>query len=295
VQADVPEYTSAAAFALQYIRVVKLLTKIWEHFVIPTKWHMKRTGDVELLLQKLDKVLLPLRYQFVGLTEEEELYISELLLLSYILSLSSSHIHCKILYKLSTTITYVNSLRNKKCIASSEFVNQLAELLSRGIFSNNEISCNSLQLRNLADMFALNDFSLTQTIRYIKADLVVQGFDSVHPLRFIRGFPVGVPMEISLFNVTTEHRLWVKMTSDQGLTEFIYVDVEFGSGQDVKHLVFTSPFYRTPKSVAFTLRISIGMECVSEDLRLVKGHGGPVHSLLYLGPEKEVYFVSMNS
>lgn len=295
VQADSLKYTSAVAFALQYIRVVKLLTKIWQHFVVPGKWHVGRIGDVDFLLQKLDKVLLALRCQFVGLTGEDELYILELLLLSYILSLSSFHINCKTLHKLSTTITRVNSLRSEKRIASSEFVNQLAELLSKGVFSDNDVSCNSLQLRNLTDIFGLNDFSLTQSIRYVSAEFVVQGFDSVHPLHFIQGLPVGVPFEISLHNVTIEHRLWVKMTSDQGLTEFIYVDVEFGGGQDVSHFVFTAPFYRTPKTVAFTLRISIGMECVSEDLRLVKGHGGPKHSLVHLSPEKEVYFLSMNS
>lgn len=295
MQAGSLEYTSAVAFALQYIRVVKLLTRIWQHFVIPRKWHLGRIGDVDFLLQKLDKVLLALRFQFVGLTDEDELYVLELLLLSHILSLSSFHINCKTLHKLSTTITRVNSLRSEKRIASSEFVNQLAELLSKGVFSDNDVSCNSLQLRNLTDMFALNDFSFTHSIRYISAELVVQGFDSVRPLRFIRGLPVGVPLEISLYNVTIVHRLWVKMTSDQGLTEFIYVDVEFGGDQDVSRSVFTAPFYRTPKTVAFTLRVNIGMECVSEDLRLVKGHGGPMHSLVYLSPEKEVYFLSTNS
>ncbi|KAJ8434476.1 hypothetical protein Cgig2_012110 [Carnegiea gigantea] len=295
VQADSLEYASAVAFALQYIHVVKLLTKIWQHFVIPRKWHVGRIGDADFLLQKLHKVLLALRCQFVGLTGEDELHVLELLLLGYIISLSSFHINCRTLDKLSKTITCVNSLRTEKRIASSEFVDQLAELLSKSVFSDNDVSCSSLQLRNLTDIFALNDFSLAQSIRCISAELLVQGFDSVRPLRFIQGLPVGVPLEISLYNVTIEHRLWVKMTSDQGLTEFIYVDVEFGGSQDVTHFVFTAPFYRTPKTVAFTLRVSIGMECVLEDLRLVKGHGGPKHSLVYLSPEKEVYFLSMNS
>ncbi|KNA22408.1 hypothetical protein SOVF_034270 isoform B [Spinacia oleracea] len=289
-------YAGSLAFAFQYIYVVKLLTRVWGHYEVSRNRQLYQTGDLDLLLGKLDKAVLALRYRFVGLNEDVELLIMELLLLNYLLQLSSSHMHCKTWQKLSTMVTSVCHLRNAKSIEFSDFVNHLAELASNGSFSLNSTG-DRIQLKKLRNLFMLKDLVLTEGIRHINAELVVLGFDTVSPLRFISGLPVSIPLDVTLYNVTNEHKLWLKIALDDKVTEFVFLDVEEYGGLEKasRQFKFGVPCYRTPKAAAFTLRISMGMECVSEDLHLVRGHGGPKHALTYISPEIEVYFVNMNA
>lgn len=288
-------YAGAVAFSFQYIHIVKLLTRIWGHFEASRNCQLYQMGDFDLLLGKLDKAILALRYKFIGLSEEVELIIMELLLLNYLLQLSSPHVHCKSLQKLSIIVTSVCHLRNAKSIACSDFVNQLVELSSDGSFSL-DATGDSAQVKKLRDLFMLKDLVLTEGIRHITAELVVLGFDSVTPLHFISGLPVGIPLDITLYNLTNEHRVWLKIALYDKVSEFVFLDLEeYASLEEVRHFEFTLPFYRTPKAVAFSLRVSLGVECVSEDLRLVKGQGGFKHALTYISPEIEVYFVNMNA
>lgn len=137
---------------------------------------------------------------------------------------------------------------------------------------------------------------LTQGIRQINAELVVLGFDSLNPLRFIPGLPVSIPLNVTLHNVTNEHRLWLNFTLDDEIKEFVFIDMEeYGGVEENRQFKLTLPFHRTPKAVAFSLRVSMGMECMTEDLHLVKGYGGPKHALTYISPVIEVYFVHMNA
>ncbi|XP_021769635.1 LOW QUALITY PROTEIN: protein SIEL-like [Chenopodium quinoa] len=288
-------YAAAVAFAFQYIHIVKLVTRVWRHFEVSKTCHLYQLGDFDLLLGKLDKAILAIRYRFIGLSKDVELIIMELLLLNYLLQLSSSHMHCKTLQKLSTMVASVCHLRDAKSIACSDFVNLLAELLSNGSFSL-DATGDQCQLKKLRDLFILKDVILTEEIRHISAELVVLGFDSVSPLRFISGLPVGIPLDITLYNVTNEHKLWLKIVLDDKVSEFVFLDMEeYGGLDEVKKFKFTAPFYRTPKTVAYTLRVSMGMECMSEDLHLVRGHGGPKHALTYISLEIEAYFVNLNA
>lgn len=288
-------YAGAVSFAFQYIHIVKLLTKVWGRFVVSRNRQLYQLSDLDLLLGKIDEAILALRFRFTGLSEDVELFVMELLFLNYLLQLSSTCMHCKALQKLSNMVTYVGRLRNAKSIACSNFVNRLAELSSNGSFSV-DATCDPFQLKQLLDLFMLKDLVLTQEIRHVNAELVVLGFDSVSPLRFISGLPASIPLGISLYNVTNEHRLWLKFTLDDEITEFVFLDMEeYGGIEEVRQFEFVSPFYRTPKADVFTLRVNIGVECLFKDLHLVKGHGGPKHGLTYISPETEAYFVNMNA
>ncbi|KAL9239279.1 hypothetical protein vseg_013617 [Gypsophila vaccaria] len=293
LRTDSIECSGLVAFAVMYIHVVKLICKIWHHFVGFRKSDLYQAGEPTIQLAKLEKLLLALRYRFSGLGVENELYILELLLLGYVLTLSSFNVNCKVLPKLRTIIAHMNHLRTATSVVSSDFVNQLFDLSSKQSLSNDRNLCVPSDLKKLRDLFIPKNITLTQRIRQVSAELVVTGFDSVTPVQFIPGLPVGVPLEITLYNVTSDHVLWLKLTLVDEHTEFVFLDLEeFSDVHEVMQVKFTSPFYRTPRAVAFTLRISIGIECESENLHPMKGYGGPQHVLTYINPEIEIYFVS---
>ncbi|XP_057523807.1 protein SIEL isoform X2 [Amaranthus tricolor] len=288
-------HAGVVAFALQYIRIVKILTEVWEIFVVSKHCLLSEIGDMDLLLGKLDKALLDFRYRFIGLSENVELIIMELLLLNYLLQLSSPYTHGKAFHKLCTVFSYVCHLRNAKSIACSDFVNQFAELSYDGCLSL-EATRNPIQLKKLLDLFLLKELGVSQGIKHIKADICVLGFDSVSPLQFISGLPVAIPLEITLYNMTNDHRLWLKITLNDKLTEYFFLDMEeYGGPGEPRQFKCTLPFYRTPEVVAFTLRISMGMECLYEDLHLWNGHGGPKHALTFISPEIEVDFSNLKT
>ncbi|XP_074296203.1 protein SIEL-like isoform X2 [Silene latifolia] len=283
------EFTGAVAFVLQYIHIVKLITKIWENFVTSRKCNFYQIGQLDILFAKLEGSLLGFKFRFIGLEKEDELYILELILLSYVMVLSSFHMHCTILLKLSTTITLLEDLRTTKSTVFSDFLNQISDS-----FKDDNSFSDSSTLKKLRDSFVLRDFTLSQRIKQVKAELVIIGSDSVTPLRFIPGLPVGVPLEMTLYNVTSDHVLWLKLTFGDDNTEFVFLDIEeIDDLQEMRQVKFSPPFYGTPRAKAFTLRVSIGIECKSQSdkLCLVKGHGGPEHALTYISPEMDVYFV----
>uniref|UniRef100_A0A2P2PN39 Integrator complex subunit 4/Protein SIEL C-terminal Ig-like domain-containing protein n=1 Tax=Rhizophora mucronata TaxID=61149 RepID=A0A2P2PN39_RHIMU len=132
--------------------------------------------------------------------------------------------------------------------------------------------------------------NLCSTIRHIKAELTVPGNDSENPLSFVSGLPVGIPLDIALHSVSSENRLWLRITRSENSTQFVSLDTNLCNGSnEVNRLTFTAPFYRTPKASSFTLRVCIGMECLFEDIHVTKGYAGPKHVLVYLCQEKNVY------
>ncbi|GMH23000.1 hypothetical protein Nepgr_024843 [Nepenthes gracilis] len=253
IRADSLESAGTLAFGLQCIQMVKLLAKLWEQY-LPTGKRFHWMVQLDLLLGKLDKRLLELRYRFIGLSKEDELYILELVLLSCVLRLSRFLVCCKTLKKLSKTISHVVLFCEEHSVVSSDFVNQLANVLQEHVTSFNGDFHNPLHYKMLLDLFSLKDFVLSHRIKHMKADLQIPGFDSETRLPFISGLPVGIPLEITLYNVTSENRLWIKISLDE-LCEFVFMDPDqFGDCNEVTRILFNAPFYSTPRAIAFTLK-----------------------------------------
>ncbi|GAB2299207.1 hypothetical protein Dimus_033279 [Dionaea muscipula] len=282
------EYAGSSAFGLQYICVVKLLTKLWEYH-LPTRKHFHGMGQGDIALVKLDRVLLELRYRFMGLSKEDELHLLELVILGYLLRPSRFQLCCHTSKKLATAVSQAVLFSKVEFVVASDFVNHLTEISQDNIASINEVLYSPLHLKKLLDSFSLKDFAHLERIRHKKAELLIPGFDGENPLTFIPGLPVGIPLDITVHNATSKDRLWLILSLDES-SEFVYLDLDdHGDCEQALRIVCTAPFYRTPNAVAFTLRISVGMECLSEDLHRVKVHGGPRHPLTHLCREKEVY------
>lgn len=283
------------SFTLQYIKTVKLLVKVWGHFLPPKYLCSYKMGTLDLLLGKLDRRLTDLRTRFIGLSKQVELRVLELILVTYILRLSKVEICCKLdnIKMLSRTISQVDSLLKDGSFEPSKFLIEVGNLSSE-IHSVNGGSANPIFYKRYLEFFSLEQFVLCGGIRHIKAELHVSGNDFENPIHFVSGLPVCIPCQITLHNILNESRLWLRMRRGDESTQFLFLDLNvFERCDEVRRFPFPAPFYGTPKSVSFTLRLSIGMECFFEDAQCVRRGWGPKHELTYLCQEKEVYFSSM--
>ncbi|CAL1378617.1 unnamed protein product [Linum trigynum] len=286
-----PESSGACAFTLQYVQVVKILAKVSGHIFYFR--HSHQIGELEVLLSKLDYRLREIRSRFIGFSKEEDLQILELVLFSCLLKLATGNVSCwgtTLTTRLLATISQVESLRQEGSMEPSSFVAQVKQTLNQaGI-----LSTAPLFFKKLADNFSLGQFTLRSKITHVSAELVIPGYDSHHPLPFVPGLPVAIPVDITLHNISSEGRLWLSLTSDDGqLTQFLFLDpnlqvVSVGAKMK-KKISMSAPFYGPPKASSFSLRVCLAMECTSEDVLLAKGRGGPKHPLVYLCQEKEVY------
>ncbi|KAH9718514.1 protein SIEL [Citrus sinensis] len=283
-------FDGALLFSLQYFKVLKLLTKGWEQFVPAKNIHHYEQGELEFLLGKLDRSLRELRCRFLGLSKEEELHVLELMLVSCLLRLSKFEIcfYYTTMRNLSSTISHLEFLHQQGSTEPSNFVTAVKKSLF-------EINISHTSYRPSLFNQLLNSFSLSQLVfhgrlEHVHAELGVPDNSSENPVIFVSGLPVSIPFEITLYNISSVNRLWLRMTMSDETTQFVFLDSNLlGGCKDAKKFTYVAPFYRTPKA-SFTLRVCIGMECLFEDIHSVKGNGGPKRALAYLCNEKEVYF-----
>lgn len=244
-----------------------------------------RVGDLDLLLGKLDRRLRDIRYQFTGLSKEEELHILELLLVSSVLRLSQPEICCCeiTMRKLSAVLLQTEHLQEEASTKPSSFVTELKKLICI-------TPCHPSLFRKALGHFSLEKYELSGRLEYVSAELTVPGNNSENPLYFVCGLPVAIPIEVKLSSTSRERRLWLKMVIGEEPTQFLYLDMKLYAGST--SFSYSAPFYRTPKALLFTLSISIGMECTCESVDAATRCGGPRHELTFLTPEIDVYLSS---
>ncbi|KAK4800074.1 hypothetical protein SAY86_025439 [Trapa natans] len=279
--------SASVAFAEQYLRIVKLLSKIYIHFLPTVNYCNYRVGNLDLLLVKLERRLRDIRHQFIG-QPKEELHILELILFSYVVKLLLPEICCCeiTMRKLSAVLFQVEHLQEEACMKPSSFVSELEKITA-------STPCHPSLLRKAFSHFSLEKFELSGRLEYASAELTVPGNNSENPLYFVCGMPVAIPIKVKLGSIPRQRRLWLKMTIGEEPTEFLYLDTKLYA--DSTRFSYSAPFYRTPKVLSFTLRISIGMECMSEIIDAASRCGGPRYELTFLTPEMDAYLSSEKS
>ncbi|KAI3666875.1 hypothetical protein L6452_41915 [Arctium lappa] len=280
---------SVLMFTLQYLHLVKLLSKAWWHVMCPIDFIYNEAGNLGYIFQKLESTLRELRYRFIGLSKEEELHIHELMLVACTLRLSifDGSFHESTLTKLYSTKSRVMLLYEDCSIEPSRFVSELIKVLQKNG------TCDIFRFRESLEFFSLKQLVFCGSFRYMKAEVDIGDNDWLNPLPFVAGLPVGLPLKIRLHNTPIETKLWLKMTMSKDLNQYVFVDLKLFDGSDeTREFTFIAPFCRTPKVNSFILRLSIGMECLPEEIDYFRGRGGPKNELVYLCKEKEV-FLSM--
>nr|GEV13805.1 hypothetical protein [Tanacetum cinerariifolium]GEY73712.1 hypothetical protein [Tanacetum cinerariifolium] len=277
---------SVLAFALQYLHVVKLLSKAWWHVMCRiNSMHNIMSGDLGYIMQKLERRLAEFKYRFIRLSEEEELHIEELTLVACSLRLSLFDVYLQesALKKMISTKSRLLFLYKETSTEPSRFVTELKEILQK---NDSDI----FRFRESLELFTLKKLVFTGNFQYMKAEVDIRDNNWSNPLPFVAGLPVGIPLKIRLHNIPIGTKLWLMLKLSKEVNQHVFLDLkQFEGSEKIREFTFIAPFYRTPKVNSFILRLSTGIECLSEDIRYFRGHG-PKHDLVYLCKEKEVFF-----
>ncbi|XP_014492475.1 protein SIEL-like [Vigna radiata var. radiata] len=285
----------ALAFTILYLRVIELLAEVWEPLLPAKKLCSQRIGKMELKLGKLDRRVKELMSRFIGLSVEEELNVLELMLLTCALRICKIEIICHnhTLKRLKALYLRVESILKESSALPSNFVVELGKVLST--ISTDGGSCSPLQFDACLKFFSLKQFMSHGTIKHVNAELSIPNNDMEHPLPFVSGLPVGVPCEITLHNISSESKLWLRMTLDDGFVQHVFLDLDCFEGSEVvRKFTFVAPFYRTPDAYCLTLKVCIGAECLFENVGPVQRFRGPKRELVLLCKEKQVYLSKVN-
>ncbi|KAI4318958.1 hypothetical protein MLD38_032610 [Melastoma candidum] len=298
------ESCGALPFAIQYVRVLNLLTKIWGH-IHPSGFQQNRTfGEWEILMMELDRKVGDMRCLFTGFSNDEELHLLELVLLALLLRLCKVEICCHAIFvarKLSHVWVEVEQLLEENTVEPTVFLSELKKVLPDSPFSVDNIIAIRPLFRKVVDSFCPMQFELSRNLNWIHAELVVPNNSSENPHVFIEGLPVAILLEITLHNVPKESRLWLKMTilGKEEPQQFIFLDPELVSRgpNKVSKSTYDCSLRRTPNAPSFSLMVCLGMECMLWDGVEVAAEGrrcgGPKRELDLLCREEEVYFSSV--
>ncbi|KAL6534441.1 hypothetical protein OROHE_013366 [Orobanche hederae] len=278
-------------FAMKYLRVIKLLGEAWACCFSQRNLQFKGMGFLETLLGTMERRLKEMLYRFPGLSREGKLHILELLLVSYVLRLScrGPYFFEICMKKVNFVLRRVENLRAEGSIELSKFITDLQNKTCE--ISNSEdglIDTLDLFQKSL-HLFSLKRILLSEELEYIEAEVDVRDNDWENPFPFVSGLPVGLPLDITLSHVSSETRLWVAISLGEKSTQFVFLDLhEFGGYDALRKFTFVATFYRTPKVKHLLLKVSVAMECLSEDQNFEQSNGRK-HELIYLSKGKEVH------
>lgn len=278
-------------FALRYLHVIKLLGKAWACYFSQRNLQFTEMGVLEALLHKMESRLKEMLCRHAGLSRGEKLHILELMLVAYTLRLScgvTSYFEDYI-NKLKNVLCLVEYLQKEGLVELSHFVNELQNISCEIGHSEDGFIYKLDRLQKSLNLFSLKHIVLSGELKYLDAEVDVCDNEFQNPLPFIPGLPVGIPFDITLYNISSETRLWITTTLGEKSAQFVFLDLsEFGGSNEMRRFTFLSPFFRTPLAKRFSLKVSIAMECLSEDQHF-KHCNGPKHELIHLCKGKEVH------
>lgn len=285
----------AFEFMYQYVHIIELLAQVWPHFEYSRQISTCRSVELELLMEEVEIKLMEIRCRFTGLSREESL-VMELVIFSCLLRLYKLEICCRLsrMKKLSSTISKLELHHEQQCTNPSDFLTETKKSLQE-IGSSADINCcRLLELIKIFNCFSPEQFTFSGgNLQCVSAELEVPNNGPYSPIFFVPGLPVAIPCEIRLVNVPRDTCLWLRISRSDETCQFVYLDPNLydGDGRE-KRFMFSAVTYMAPRAVVFTLRVSIGIECLFEDIGYIKRRHGPKHPVAYLCKEIEVHLVS---
>ncbi|XP_051130333.1 protein SIEL [Andrographis paniculata] len=282
------QLSGVMTFVLKYLHVIKLLAKIW----CETSLHFREMRVYDALFGKMEKRLKEILYRFVGLGGQEKLHILELMLVTYTLKAYCGGICCfdDCMKKLNRVLFHVECLQKEGSVELSDFVIELQKVVSGEVDNFKDGNTHRLSLlKKSLSLFTLKHMVLAKELKYLDVKLDISDNDFQNPYPFIPGMPVGIPLDITLSNISNGSRFWLVINLGEKCTQFVFMDLdEFEGCNKLRKLTLVAPFYRTPKVKHFSLKVSVAMECLFEDH--YSGHSNkPKHELIHLCKGKEVH------
>ncbi|CAD5322453.1 unnamed protein product [Arabidopsis thaliana] len=247
-------------------------------------FNLQSSVEVELLMEEVEIKLMEIRCRFTGLSTEESLVL-ELVIFGCLLRLYKFEICCRLscMEKLSSTISQLELHHEQQCTKPSDFLTETKKSLEEFGSSDDINSCRLLDLIKIFKCFSPEQFTFSVNLQCVSAEVEVPGNGPYSPISFVPGLPVAIPCEITLLNVPRDTCLWLRISRNDETCQFVYLDPNLynGNGRE-KRFMFTAVTYMTPRAVVFTLRVSIGIECLFEDICYRKQRHGPKHPVAYL-------------
>jgi integrator complex subunit 4 len=275
-------------FLCEYLHAIHLIVEIWQLIKLDNSYTFGLTSH-DILLEKLNISIRRMEYCYAGLNRELEVQVLELSLLANLFGLSKIEACSKVvLSKLLWIISRLDGLCADGSCELSDFIREIKKT-----FDANPIG--DTMIGNIHTLFGLfrvkpaRDFGM---LKEISAVLQVCDNSSENPLSYICGLPVGVSFNISLWNISSHHRLWFRMSIGESMQHAFLEFSSFEGNEEVKNGSMVVPLDATPMAHSFVLRVCLLMECSYGISTNQGGHGGPSDCVVQLSDELDVYFVS---
>ena len=280
------------SFVCDYLDAVQLIVEMW-HFLQSENSYAFGPRSQYILLEKLDTSVRRMKCCYAGLNRELEVQVLELALLAILFRLSELAICSEIvLEKLHWIINQIDGLCADGSYVLSDFSKGVKKSFDANFIDGNPV-VNICTFLEIFDLKPATDFGI---LNARSAVLKVRDTDSENPLSYVRGLPMGVSFDISLFNISSRDRIWLRMIVGQSV-QHVFLDLScFGGNDKVRSCSTVIPFHATPMAYSFVLRVCLVIECPFGSIGdHQEGHGGPRDCVVQLCDELVVYFVSVDT
>uniref|UniRef100_A0A0E0KC52 Uncharacterized protein n=1 Tax=Oryza punctata TaxID=4537 RepID=A0A0E0KC52_ORYPU len=272
------------SFLFEYLDAVQFIVEIGRSFQLDNSCDLGPTSP-DILLEKLDTTVRRMKYCYAGFNREMEIQVCELALLANLFGLSKVGIHSKlVLDKLHCVINRLDCLCADGSCELSYFSREIKKA-----FDANFVGHDIFTLLELFHPKSKTDYGM---LRAISADLQARENDSDNPSSYVCGLPVAVSFYISLCNISSQDRLWLRMIVGESIQHTFLELSSFEGNDEVKSCSTIIPFYATPMACSFVLRACLVMECPDGSVSIHREcNRGPSGSIIQLSDELDVYFV----
>ncbi|CAL4913879.1 unnamed protein product [Urochloa decumbens] len=277
------------SFLCEYLVAIRLIVEIWQLIQMDNSYAFGLTSH-DILLEKLDISVRRMECCYAGLTRELEVQVLEISLLANLLGLSNIGACSKVvLGKLLWVINRLEGLCADGSCELSDFGREIKKAFDANPIGDTLIG----NIHTLFELFRIKRTTGFGMLKVTSAVLQVCDNNSGSPQLYICGLPVGVSFNISLWNIASHHRLWVRMSIGESVQHTFLELSSFEGNEEVKTGSMVVPLDSTPMAHSFVLRVCLLMECSYGGINTNEGgHGGPSDCVVRLSDELDVYFVS---
>ncbi|KAL6907461.1 hypothetical protein ACP4OV_002500 [Aristida adscensionis] len=256
------------SFLCEYLDAIWFVVEIWQLVQLRNSYAFGQTS-LDILLEQLDVSIRRMEWCYDRLTRELEVQVLELALLANLFRLSKIGINSKlVLDKLFWVINRLEALCADGSCELSDFSRETKKAFDDNSFGDALIN----KICTLPELFRLKpttDFGMLKAV-------------------------MGVSFNISLWNISSHHRLWLRMVAGESIQHTFLELSSFEGSEEAMRCSIVVPLYATPMVSSFVMRVCLVMECPYGGTSTHRGgHGGPSDCVVQLSDELDVYFVSI--
>ncbi|CAM6096233.1 unnamed protein product [Calypogeia fissa] len=193
---------------------------------------VKMSGLPQDLLNKLNSLLKHILHRFLGFSYEQLLQILELHAIMYIWTLElhpidqvlKDGIGCTPILELESTVATAEKLTRTRELPPSLLLKSVREQLLNHEGKTNLNLCKTA--RQLALSYWPSLISFDSSVTEMWAVMKAPGSDFDQPLGFVPGLPLGIPIDVTVYNVPDMYSLWIEFVQEASAPGYKLLDVE---------------------------------------------------------------------